>query len=925
MIDEDRTKQQLVKELEKLRRRNVELEQIEAECKRSGELLEKERETFFPVLHKAPYGVALIDKDEKFIYINPAFTNITGYTLKDIFAGRDWFHSASPFPEYREQIITSWRRDVIQKGVEKTFSVVCKEGEIKEIEFKPTLLDDGTIIVILFDITERRRAEVALRDSETKFRRLTETTTAAIFIYQGTKLRYANPITETLTGYTKEEFLAMDFWEVVHPDHRDLVKKRGLARQRGEQVPPNYEFKILTKKGEERWVDFTGVSIELEGKSAVLGTAYDITDRKRAEGALRHSEEQYRLITENTKDLICTLDLQGNFNYVSPSFKEVLGYSSEELIGLNAFSLIHPDDREAIIKIYQQALIKKESRTVQFRYQDRNSHWHIFESVGNWIFDGNGTPQKGVIVSRDITERKKAEQALRESEEKFRDLIENINDVIYTLNTDGIITYLSPVVEQVLGYKPAEVIGQPFNRFIHEEDLPRMRERFSELLEGKLGPNEYRIMMKNGGVRWVCISSRPLYREGSVIGIRGSLIDVTERKQAEEKMAILQEQFRQSQKLEAIGRLAGGIAHDFNNILAVIQGYSELCLFKIAKEDPMREDIETIINAGKRAVNLVGQLLTFSRRKAMEMKVIELNPLLQNLEKMLRRVIGEDVELITVLADNLGRVKVDSGQIEQILLNLAVNARDAMPSGGKLTIETADVTLDETFRENPIGLKPGHYVMISMTDTGLGMTQEVKEQIFEPFFTTKEIGKGTGLGLSMVYGIVKQSGGHIWVESGLGKGTTFRIYLPRVDEVVVEVEEKEVSGLPRGNETILVVEDEEEVRKLTARILRKQGYNVLEASQGKEAFSLCEEQEGPIHLMVTDVVMPEMPGAELAKRFTQFYPEIKVLYMSGYTLDRVAIGHGNLEKGIEFIQKPFTIDRLAKKIREVLDKQFSIV
>jgi signal transduction histidine kinase/ActR/RegA family two-component response regulator len=407
--------------------------------------------------------------------------------------------------------------------------------------------------------------------------------------------------------------------------------------------------------------------------------------------------------------------------------------------------------------------------------------------------------------------------------------------------------------------------------------------------------------------------------------LRVAVSDISERKQAEEKMAVLQEQFRQSQKLEAIGRLAGGIAHDFNNILAIIQGYSELCLFKIEKEDPMRQDIQTIIKAGKRAANLVGQLLIFSRRQAMEMKVIELNSLLQNLEKMLRRVIGEDVELVTVLADNLGRVKGDSGQIEQILLNLAVNARDAMPSGGKLTIETANVTLDETFRQNPIGLKPGHYVMISMTDTGLGLTQKVKEQIFEPFFTTKEIGKGTGLGLSIVYGIVKQSGGDILVDSELGKGTTFRIYLPRVDEVVGEVEEKEVSGLPRGNETILVVEDEEEVRKLTARILRKQGYNVLEASQGKEAFSLCEEQEGPIHLMVTDVLMPGLTGAELAKRFTQLYPEMKVLYMSGYTSDRFAIGHGNLEKGMEFIQKPFSIDRLAKKIREVLDKQFSTV
>lgn len=675
MRDENIARGCLIRKLQKLNQGIVEWEKTKAQLKQAQELLQKERETFFPILHKAPYGIALIDNDGKFIYINPAFTNITGYALEDISSGRKWFHIVSFFVEYREEIIKSQKRDVVEKCIEKTFSITCKNGEIKEIEFRPTLLDDGRIVVILFDITER----------------------------------------------------------------------------------------------------------------------------KRAEEALSHSEEQYRLIAENTKDLICTLDLQGNFHYVSPSFKEVLGYSPEELRDLNAFSLIHPDDREPTMKIYQQALINKEARNAEFRFRHKNGNWCVFESVGNWIFNGNGAPRESVLVSRDITERK----------------------------------------------------------------------------------------------------------------------------QAEEKMAALQVQLGQSQKMEAIGRLAGGIAHDFNNILAVIQGYSDLCLSGIPKENPLREDIQEITNAVKRAANLISQLLAFSRRQTMEMEVINLNPLLQNLEKMLRRVIGEDVELVTTLPDDLGRVKADPGQIEQILLNLTVNARDAMPSGGKLTIETANVTLKENNRQNHMVLTPGHYVMISITDTGLGMTQEVKERIFEPFFTTKEIGKGTGLGLSMVYGIVKQSGGHIGVDSEPGKGATFRIYLPRVDEPVVEVDEKEIGGPPLGNETILVVEDEEEVRKLVARSLKKQGYKVLEASQGKEVFSLCEEQGGPIHLMVTDVVMPEMTGVELAKHIKQVYPEIKVLYMSGYTSDRVAVDCENVEKGIEFIQKPFTVYKLARKIREVLDKQSS--
>jgi signal transduction histidine kinase/ActR/RegA family two-component response regulator len=451
------------------------------------------------------------------------------------------------------------------------------------------------------------------------------------------------------------------------------------------------------------------------------------------------------------------------------------------------------------MKIYQQALINKEAGKAEFRYRHKNGNWRLFESIGNWIFNGDGAPRKGVLISRDITERKRTE----------------------------------------------------------------------------------------------------------------------------EKIAALQVQLGQSQKMEAIGRLGGGIAHDFNNILAVIQGYSDLCLFRIPKEDPLREDIHAITNAVKRATNLISQLLAFSRRQTMDMEVINLNLLLQNLGRMSPRVIGEDVKLVTNLPDDLWRVKADPGQIEQILLNLTVNARDAMPSGGKLTIETANVTLKETYSQDHIGLMSGHYVIISITDTGLGMTQEVKERIFEPFFTTKEIGKGTGLGLSMVYGIVKQSGGHIRVDSEPGKGTTFRIYLPRVDEPLAEVEEKEIAGPPLGNETILVVEDEEEVRKLVARSLKKQGYKVFEASQGKEALSLCEKQGGPIHLMVTDVVMPEMTGMELAKHIKQVYPDMKVLYMSGYNPDRVAIDCENLEKGIEFIQKPFEVYKLARKVREVLDKQSS--
>ena len=411
-----------------------------------------------------------------------------------------------------------------------------------------------------------------------------------------------------------------------------------------------------------------------------------------------------------------------------------------------------------------------------------------------------------------------------------------------------------------------------------------------------------------------------LDREGNVIKVAILGFDITERKQMEEKMARLQEQFRQAQKMEAIGRLAGGIAHDFNNLLTIINGYSQISLQELKEEDPLRGNIEEIHDAAKRAATLTRQLLAFSRRQVMEMKVIDINMLLKDTEKMLRRILGEDVELITFMAEDLGRVKADPGQIEQVIMNLAVNARDAMPRGGKLTIETVNVELDEAYARAHVAVTPGHYVMLSVSDTGAGMTPEIRDRVFEPFFTTKEKGKGTGLGLSTVYGIVKQSGGNIWVYSEPGQGSAIKIYLPKVDVPLEKLEKKVVhENLPLGSETILVVEDEGEVRKLAVRILKKQGYVVLEAGQGDEAFHVCKQHQGPIHLMVTDVVMPGMGGHELAKRLEPLHPNMKVLYMSGYT-ENAIVHHGVLDEGMSYIQKPFTVDGLARKVREALDE-----
>jgi CheY-like chemotaxis protein/two-component sensor histidine kinase len=386
-------------------------------------------------------------------------------------------------------------------------------------------------------------------------------------------------------------------------------------------------------------------------------------------------------------------------------------------------------------------------------------------------------------------------------------------------------------------------------------------------------------------------------------------------------MDALQEQLRQAQKMEAVGQLAGGIAHDFNNLLTVIKGYGQLSLLQLKENDPLWGNIQEIEKATERAVHLTRQLLAFSRRQILDLKVLDLNTLLKDLDKMLRRIIGEDIELVILLDGNLGRVKIDPGQIEQVILNLAVNARDAMPSGGKLTIETANVVLDEEYANTHVGVIPGHYVRLSVTDTGLGMSQEVKEKAFEPFFTTKDKGKGTGLGLSTVYGIVRQIGGNVWVYSEPEYGTTFKIYLPRVEEELDTPHGRdETDSLPRGSETVLLVEDEPLVRDLAHRLLNQQGYNVLEAANGVQALRVAQEHAGEnIHLLLTDVVMPQMGGKELADQLKMLRPDVKVLYTSGYTDDAI-VHHGVLEPGTNFLQKPFSHKTLSHKVREALDR-----
>ena len=515
-------------------------------------------------------------------------------------------------------------------------------------------------------------------------------------------------------------------------------------------------------------------------------------------------------------------------------------------------------------------------------------------------------------------ERSHAEADLRASEARLKAIIDAALDAVITMDGDGVVLSWSPQAERVFGWPASEAVGGKLSTTIIP---PRFREAHERGLAHFLGTGEGPVLNQRIEITGLRRDGREIPVELTITPVRlggawlfsAFLRDISERK-------LLEAQLRQAQKMEAVGRLAGGIAHDFNNLLTAIIGYTDLALADLREGDPMRQDMEEILRAAHRAAGLTRQLLAFSRQQVLAPRVLDLNEVVQTVDKMLGRLVGEDIELQSVLAPGLGHIKADPGQLEQVIVNLAVNARDAMPTGGKLTIETADVEMAETRGRDLTTVPAGRYVMLAITDSGTGMDEDTKARIFEPFFTTKEQGKGTGLGLATVYGIVKQSGGFIWVYSEPGHGTTFKIYLPRVEGAADALAPPVgTAAVPRGTETVLIVEDEEAVRALAKTALARKGYRVLEAANGGEALLLCESERAPIHLLVTDVVMPGLGGADLAQRLAPLRSEMKVLFISGYT-DRAAARHGTMQPGAAYLEKPFSLDALARKVREVLDR-----
>jgi PAS domain S-box-containing protein len=604
--------------------------------------------------------------------------------------------------------------------------------------------------------------------------------------------------------------------------------------------------------------------------------------------------------------------MQGNRIYNSLSYEKVLGYSAEELRSSSSFEQIHPEDMERVKEAAQEARVTGMGRPMEYRIRHKDGTWRTLESTASVIRNSKGEPEKFIIVNRDVTERKRVAEALRRSEASFRSVILDAPYGIYRADLTGKFIMVNSALETMLGYKSQEQLLEA-NLATSIYRYPAEHQKINELFlrDKHFKDVEVEWKRKDGTFITVRCSGWPAKHESSTY-IEVFAEDVTERR-------VLERQLRMAQKMEAVGRLSGGIAHDFNNLLGVIIGYIQVMKRSLVPGNSSYEYAEEIEKASQRAVSLTRQLLAFSRQQVLEPAILNLNTLVSDMEKMLPRLIGEDIHLNLMLDSAIGQVKADPGQVEQVVMNLAVNARDAMPDGGKLTIQTANVELDAAFTREHQGSIAGQYVMLAVTDTGGGMDPETQAQIFEPFFTTKDRDKGTGLGLATVYGVVKQSSGYITVDSETGKGASFKIYLPRIEQpVTTQCETSHVPLTVRGSETILLVEDAEPLRKLAHMFLRDNGYQVLTAADGSEAQLVAAQRAGPIHLLLTDVVMPGINGRMLAERLAPLHPAMKVLYMSGYT-DTFIAGHGVLEEGIHLLHKPFTEEALMRKVRELLD------
>jgi len=874
-------------------------------------------------------GVGLWDWNFKTdeVIINERWANILGYALDEIFSMSNKFRMSLIHPEDRpnvDDILKShfmarsnqYECEIRMKHKSGLWVWVLERGKVMEWDKKN---NPSRMAGTLLDISMRKLTEEALRKNEHFLQTIADSTPSFLYIYDLIERcnYWVNPAhQQTFKKIFKHDTSALNFDDIterIHPDDRkQLFTCFPSLQNKPDGAIYELEYRMIDDDGNYHWFD-EKVSVFERNENGeiikIIGTGIDISARKHAENALQESQEKLLSILHNSPLQIWAFDGQ-EYRFLSEEWYRYTGQKRTPHPGIDAWlSVVPNEDMSKAGEIWQKAWIEKSAHDNHFRLRNASGQYRSFQCHAVPIFDKAGKFQYFIGYNVDITKRLIAEDALR----KFSKVVEQSPSSVIITDLNGDIEYVNPIFTQLTGYSPEEVMGKN-PRILKSGELSNevYKNLWKTVSAGGTWKGEFHNKKKNGELFWEEASICPLFDENGYITHYFSVKqDITNKKKIED-------QLRQSQKMEAIGQLAGGVAHDFNNILTVILANSEIGLSRLQDDSAIRDNIQQVKKAANRAAALTRQLLAFSRKQILEPKVLDLNELIGNLQKMLVRLIGEDISLVTQYFPDLKQIKADPGQIEQVIVNLVVNARDAMPAGGSLIIETTDIPADDAFFKQHSSLENGEYVLMTITDTGMGMDKVTLKRIFEPFFTTKVQSKGTGLGLATVYGIIRQSGGAIDVYSEPNMGTAFKVYLPAVNEVChtehdVEEEHEDLSGTG----TILLVEDESFIREVISKGLTALGYMVFEAANGHEALEISEKYEHPIDLLLTDVVMPKMSGKELSEKITAVRPDIKVIYMSGYT-DTAIVNHGVLEEGTLFIQKPFTVPTLAKFIRDVL-------
>jgi two-component system, cell cycle sensor histidine kinase and response regulator CckA len=863
-------------------------------------------------VHEAAF---LIDEDARFRYVNEESCRVLGYTRDELLR----LGVADVDPDFpMERWHGHWEE--LKKCGSLTFEGChrTKDGSIFPVEISANYFEyEGKAynLGLVRDITERKRMENVLSESEERFRNLTEKSPVGVYIIQDDLFRYVNPAFAEIHGYAPEEIIdrlgPIDF---LTPEDRERV----LISIQPEIEFYHDEFHISRKDGSIRVVEVFGSRASHKGRPSIIGTIIDITERKRVEEKLFQVTEDWERTFDAVPDLIAIIDTDFRIVKANKAMADRLGATTAECVGQTCYAAIHKTGSPPSFCPHAQTLKDCREHMAEVSEEGLGGDFIVTTSP---IYDSAGQLIGSVHVARDITERKHVVTELNEQLHFLQQLLDSIPIPVYYKDVNGVYLGCNAGFETLVVMPRSGIVGKTVYDLLpkeradihHEADLALLRHPGVEVYEVS---GTY-----NDGKSHDVIFNKATFvgADNRVAGIVGASIDITSLRKAEEVRKILEAQLHQAQKMEAIGQLAGGIAHDFNNILTAILGYSSMILARMEKESPLRRYAQQVLKSAERAKELTNSLLAFSRRQVLHAKPLDLCGIVRSLEKMLGRLVPEDIDFRTTVAEGDLIVMADKGQIEQVLMNLVTNAKDAMPRGGTLTIEVSPAVMGERFVHAHGFGEPGDYACISVSDTGHGMDEETSKRIFEPFFTTKEVGKGTGLGMSIIYGIIQQHNGYISVYSEKGRGTTFRVYLPLIAEEINEAEgEREKEPPPGGTETVLLAEDDATVRELHREMLEEAGYRVIEAVDGREALDKFTEHMAEVDILATDVVMPRMNGKSLYEEIRKIRPDMKALFISGYTKD-IVLERGLLDDEFSVITKPVTSYELLKKMREILD------